>query len=100
MSSLSSTYSANKQSQMRLELPALALACDRTGISDRTAATIASAILQDVGIIKTYDKEHVIDRMKIRRERHKKRQDLKIQTDRQPKNLYFDGPHFYKSKNR
>jgi len=40
MSSLPSTYSANKQSQMRLELPALALACDRTGISDRTAATL------------------------------------------------------------
>ncbi|KAL4104290.1 hypothetical protein QTP88_019593 [Uroleucon formosanum] len=75
----------------KLELPALALACDRTGISDRTAATIASAILQDVGIIKTDDKQHVIDRMKIRRERHKKRQDLKIQTDRQPKSLYFDG---------
>jgi len=91
MSSLSSTYSANKQSQMRLELPALALACDRTGISDRTAATIASAILQDVGIIKTDDTQHVIDRMKIRRERHKKRQDLKIQTDMQPKSLYFDG---------
>jgi len=29
--------------------------------------------------------------MKIRRERHKKRQDLKIQTDKQPKSLYFDG---------
>jgi len=40
MSSLPSTYSANKQSQMRLELPALALACDRTRISDRTAATL------------------------------------------------------------
>jgi len=74
---------------MRLELPALALACDRTGIFDRTAATIASAILQDVGIIKTDDKQHVIDRMKIKREieRHNKRQDLKIQTDRQPKSL-------------
>jgi len=82
MSSLPSTYSANKQSQMRLDLSALALACDRTGISDRTAATIAIAILQDVGIIKTDDKQHVIDRMKIRRERHKKRQDLKIQTDK------------------
>ncbi|KAL4083484.1 hypothetical protein QTP88_028800 [Uroleucon formosanum] len=91
MSSLSSTYSANKQSQMRLELRALAIACDRTGIPDRTAATIASAILQDVEIIKTDDKQYVIDRMKIRRERHKKRQDLKIQTDKQPKSLYFDG---------
>jgi len=44
MSSLASMYSANKRS---LELPALALACDRTGISGRSAATIASAILQD-----------------------------------------------------
>jgi len=51
-------------------------------ISDRTAATIAIAILQDVEIIKTDDKQHVIDKMKIRKERHKKRQDLKIQTDK------------------
>ena len=46
-----STSSSIKNSQMRLKLPALAMACDRTGISDRSTATIASAILQDVGII-------------------------------------------------
>lgn len=66
-----STSSSINNSQMRLKLPALAMVCDRTGISDRSAATIASAILQDVGIISIDTKKNVIDRMKVRREREK-----------------------------
>lgn len=62
-----STSPSIKISQMRLKLPALAMACDRTGISDRSAATIASAILQDVGIISIDTKNNVVDRMKVRR---------------------------------
>lgn len=61
-----------KNSQMRLKLPALSLACDRSGISDRNTATIASAILQDVGIISVDTKISVVDRMKVRREKEKK----------------------------
>lgn len=65
-----------KISQIRLKLSALALACDRTEISDRNAATIASAILQDFGIISVDNKINVVDRLKVRREREKKRKDL------------------------
>jgi len=56
---------------MRLKLPALAMACDRTGILDRSTATVESAILQDVGIISVDTKKNMIDRMKDRREREK-----------------------------
>ncbi|CAI6354166.1 unnamed protein product [Macrosiphum euphorbiae] len=76
---------------MRLKLPALAMACDRTGISDRSAATIASAILQDVGIISVDTKKNVIDRMKVRREREKKRIDLQKVKNKKLLGLYFDG---------
>ena len=85
------TSSSIKNSQMRLKLPALAMACDRTGISDRSAATIASAILQDVGIISVDTKKNVIDRMKVRREREKKRIDLQKVKNKKLLGLYFDG---------
>lgn len=38
----------------RLNLTSLALACDRTGVSYRAAAIIASSVLKDVGIIETW----------------------------------------------
>uniref|UniRef100_A0A8D8T5D6 Uncharacterized protein n=1 Tax=Cacopsylla melanoneura TaxID=428564 RepID=A0A8D8T5D6_9HEMI len=37
--------------QMRVPLPNLALVCDRAGVSDRSAAIIASSVLQDFGIV-------------------------------------------------
>ena len=52
-----------------LKLPSVALACDRTGTSDRVASMIASATLTDAGIINESDKSKVIDRSKVRRER-------------------------------
>ncbi|CAH0562741.1 unnamed protein product [Brassicogethes aeneus] len=36
--------------QMRLKLPSVALACDGTGVSDRAAAIIANAVLEDIGL--------------------------------------------------
>ncbi|KAK0055675.1 hypothetical protein Bpfe_014950, partial [Biomphalaria pfeifferi] len=48
--------------QMRVKLPSLALACDRYGVSDRAAAGITSAVLQDVGILHERDVSKVIDR--------------------------------------
>ena len=60
--------------QMRVKLSSLALACDRHGVSDRAAAGIASALLQDVGIIHEGDVSKVIDRSKVRRERCKRRE--------------------------
>lgn len=46
---------------MLLNLPSLALACNRTGVSNRSAAIIASAVLQDVGIISPDDNSFVVD---------------------------------------
>ena len=59
--------------QMRVNLPSLTLACDRTGVSDRSAAIIASAVLQDFGVVTSDDKSFVVDRSKVRRERTKMR---------------------------
>ncbi|KAF2893725.1 hypothetical protein ILUMI_12448 [Ignelater luminosus] len=41
--------------QRRVELLSVALACDRTGVSKRSAAIIASSVLRDVGIISEKD---------------------------------------------
>ena len=64
-----------KMKQMRVALPTLAAACDRHGVSDRAAATLATAVLQDMQIVHQGDTTQVIDRSKVRRERHKKRGD-------------------------
>ncbi|KAK0043374.1 hypothetical protein Bpfe_027193 [Biomphalaria pfeifferi] len=77
--------------QMRVKLPLLALACDRYGVSDRAAAGIASAVLQDVGIIQERDVSKVIDRSKVRRERCKKRGTLCAGVSNTITGLYFDG---------
>lgn len=81
--------------QMRQRLENLATACDRTGVSDRSASIIASAVLQDVGLISEQDTSKVIDRSKLRRERKKNREDLQSSWLASPENimtgLYFDG---------
>lgn len=81
--------------QMRHRLENLATACDRTGVSDRSASIIASAVLQDVGLISKRDSSKVIDRSKLRRERRKVRQDLQssslVSSDNKITGLYFDG---------
>ena len=74
--------------QMRLSLSCLALAWDRHMVSDRSAAAIASAVLQDVGLISGEDRTQVIDRHKIRRERGKMRKNAK---EVEITSLYFDG---------
>ena len=77
------------------KLPSLALTCDRTGVSDRAGASIASAILKDVGIITEENTTEVIDRSKIRRERKKTRKQVieedMIATDKLPLCIFFDG---------
>jgi hypothetical protein len=76
----------------RYELSVLARTCDRYAVSDRAAAAIASAVLEDVGVITNEDKTSVIDRSKLRRERHKKRKKLQHeQTLDVLRGLYFDG---------
>jgi hypothetical protein len=84
-----------KSTQMRIKLASVASIADRIGISDRAAAAIASAALQDLGVITEDDKTNVIDRMKIRRARSKNRRDL-INDSRynqitENRGLFFDG---------
>lgn len=52
-----------------MKLNTVAQVCDRYGLSDRAAAAITSAVLQDVGLISESNKNSVIDRSKIRRAR-------------------------------
>lgn len=78
-----------------LNLPTVAAICDRTGVSDRVAAAIASAVLKDVGIISEENKTKVIDRMKIRRARASNRKRaVAASVNNQVganKGLFFDG---------
>ncbi|GBM16119.1 hypothetical protein AVEN_163142-1 [Araneus ventricosus] len=59
------------QSQNRLDFPTLARECDRYGISDRAAASFASAVLHDIGIVYEGEASHVVDHNRIRRQRNK-----------------------------
>jgi len=80
-----------KSAQMRSDLPTLARECDRHGISDRCAASLATAVLQDVGVVHDTDLSMVIDRSKVRRERSKVRKRLQCNSVKQLSGLYFDG---------
>lgn len=75
------------------QFPQLALACDRTGISDRSAATIVSAVLEDVGLVTKEDPSSVVDRMTIRRARKRSRLELGKESSGYEVDfgLYFDG---------
>lgn len=78
--------------QMRHKLPNLALACDRTGVSDRSAAFIVNAAMLDLNVIGAENSSSVIDRSKIRRERKKVRKELNsIGCEKILTALYFDG---------
>ncbi|KAK4884145.1 hypothetical protein RN001_000416 [Aquatica leii] len=77
---------------MRININKLALVCDRTVVSDRAAAMLSSAVLQDVGIITLEDQSKVIDRSKFRRARKNVRkaiQNIEIKSDIE--GIYFDG---------
>ncbi|GBM89171.1 hypothetical protein AVEN_261171-1 [Araneus ventricosus] len=52
---------------MRNTLPNVVLACDRTGVSDRSAEILINAPLKDIWIINRNDSSKVVDRSKIRR---------------------------------
>ena len=79
---------------MRISLSTVARECDRSGVSDSSAAKIASAVLNDIGMITENETSNIIDRSKIRRERSKNRISLqqigKTET-KTPQTIYFDG---------
>lgn len=85
---------AAARSQQRLRLSNTAKASDRHAVSDRAAAEIASSVLVDYGVITSDDFSEVIDRSKIRRERHKYRESLRAESANSStdlRGLYFDG---------
>ena len=88
-------YSApSKPSQMRVNLKETALTSQRYGVSDRATAMIATSVLKDVGLVSPDASELVTDRSKIRREKYKIREQVKLQAQQHatpPRGLYFDG---------
>lgn len=70
---LTLTTSKCTHTQMRLKLPTLGIVCDKYGVSDRSAAAIATAVLKDVGIVSADDPSKIIDKNKVRRVRQKNR---------------------------
>uniref|UniRef100_UPI00358EBD2F uncharacterized protein n=1 Tax=Myxine glutinosa TaxID=7769 RepID=UPI00358EBD2F len=80
-----------QQQQMTISLPSLAKACDRTGVSDRSAAILASSVLHDLGVVSPKHRSKIIDRSKIRRERSKTREELQSDVCTVIEGLYFDG---------
>jgi len=79
--------------RMLKKLPKLVMACDRHCVSDRSAAAIASAVLEDFGIVSKHDLFHVVDRSKIQRARQQKRKELQDASSSHInlQSLYFDG---------
>ncbi|KAK0048904.1 hypothetical protein Bpfe_021670 [Biomphalaria pfeifferi] len=82
------------EGQMRIPLPNLAKEADRYGISDRAAASLATAVLIDVGFITKQNQSFVIDKNKVHRERLNLRKGLQRDMRQSPKgitSIYFDG---------
>ncbi|CAH1106918.1 unnamed protein product [Psylliodes chrysocephalus] len=76
----------------KMKIPVLAEILDRYAISDRAGAAIASAVLQDYGLVSDRSSENVIDRHKIRKARQKNRNNLQtVSNSILKRGLYFDG---------
>lgn len=70
----------------------MAKMCDRFGVCDRAGAAVATAVLEDFGVVSPTESTEVIDRYKLRRERTLVRDgSLRVQPCDQIKTLYFDG---------
>lgn len=66
--------------------------CDRYGLSDRSAAAVGTAVLQDVGILTKETLVQVIDKNKLRRVRENVRNNIMNSMEHQPMNaIYYDG---------
>lgn len=83
-----------ENNQRLTSLSAIAKTLDRFGISDRAAAAIVSATLQDAGLITNEDLVNVVDRSKIRRARERERNLCSASSENikdELFGLYFDG---------
>jgi len=80
--SVKTTPKPERQCQkMTVSLPSRTKACDRTGVSDRLAAVLATSVLHDLGVVSPIDRSKVIDGSKIRRERNKTPEKLQQNDD-------------------
>ncbi|KAF2878682.1 hypothetical protein ILUMI_27490 [Ignelater luminosus] len=73
---------------MRVKLPVIAQACDRTGVSDRNAAVLVNAALKDMEILTKEESSKVIDRNKIRRMTVRSRDNLRKEIQKEPFQAY------------
>ena len=84
------TSLCNSTNQNRLLLPTLSREADRYGVSDRAAATIATAVLQDAST--SFVSSQIIDPSKILRSRKRLRFDTCLADNTSDiVGLYFDG---------
>lgn len=74
-----STSTSKPQWQMRISLKTTALTSDRYGVSGRAMAANASSVLQDIGLVTSANTSLVVDKSKVRREKHSVRTHLKSQ---------------------
>ncbi|CAH1115201.1 unnamed protein product [Psylliodes chrysocephalus] len=75
-----------------IKLPTLAKVCDRYGLSDRSAAAVATAVLQEVGIVTKESSVQIINKNKLRRARKYLRTKIINLVDCEPITaMYFDG---------
>jgi len=84
----------DSQKQNRTKLPRFGAMCDRYGVSDRAAAALASALLEDYGIITETDRSQVIGPRKVAYERHKyreERREMEFAALDNITSIYFDG---------
>ena len=74
-------------------MDSLALMCDKTGVSGRAAASIASAVLEDLNLIDKDNTDSIEDRSKLRRARKRTRSEYKneLKVVEQYQAVYFDG---------
>lgn len=92
MSNEPSTSGLSRCKNNKIPIPVLATMCDRYGISDRSAAAVATAVLQDFGLVTSKDKSLVIDKNKVRRARETVRHDMQEKTlCHNVEGIYFDG---------
>lgn len=89
---LTETPSTSNANRNTLPLPTVAKICDRYGLSARSAAAVASAVLADVGLVSTKDLTLVIDKNKIHRAVSKARTEASKDIGGVAiKSIYFDG---------
>ena len=87
-------FAAKTHDQNRKHWPNLVSAAERYQVSDRVAAAIANAALKDAGYLTETDKQHVIDKNKLRRERAKYRTEIQAEESANYKlvdGIYLDG---------